>query len=61
MTPREVGPADTTVHTHAGGPAAHLCGDSDVTCELDYIPWDRSTEDEFTKFYRPCTPCGKKR
>ena len=31
-TPRNVGPADTTVHNRGDGPTVQLCGDSNVAC-----------------------------
>ena len=30
-TQRDLGPADTTIHTRADGPTVQLCGDSEVT------------------------------
>ena len=32
-TPRDLGPADTTIHTRVGGPDVQVCGDSDVACK----------------------------
>ena len=32
-TQRDLGPADTTIHTREEGPTLQLCGDSDVTCK----------------------------
>ena len=32
-TPRDLGPADPTIHTRADGAPVHTCGDSNVTCK----------------------------
>ena len=32
-TPRDLGPADATIHTRSEGRTAQLCGDSDVACK----------------------------
>ena len=32
-TPRDLGPADTTVHTSIGGRTAIMCGDRNVACK----------------------------
>ena len=32
-TPRDLEPADTTIHTREDGPTIHQCGDSNVTCK----------------------------
>ena len=32
-TPRDLGPADTTIHAREEGPTVQECGDSDVTCK----------------------------
>ena len=32
-TPRDLGPADTTVHTRVDGLIVQLCGDSNVACK----------------------------
>ena len=32
-TPRDLGPADKTIHTRENGPTVQLCGDSNVACK----------------------------
>ena len=34
-TPRDSGPADTTIHTRVGGPTVQLCGDKKCGVHMD--------------------------
>ena len=49
-TPRDLGHADTTIHTGEDGPAILLCGDSNVTCKMDQGTIFSGTEEELAKF-----------
>ena len=44
-TPRDLGPAYTTIHTREDGPTVQRCGDSDVTC--GWINGQCSLEQEY--------------
>ena len=49
-TPRDLGHADTTIHTGENGPAILLCEDSNVTCKMDQGTTFSGTEEELAKF-----------
>ena len=59
-TPRDPGPADTSVHTRADVPTA-VTVTWHVNGSMVNILWKRSTEGESAKYEKPCILDGKRR
>ena len=56
-TPRDLGPADTTIHAREEGPTGQLWQGGGLMVN---ILWDRSTEDELAKFKKTVLMVEKK-